>query len=354
LKLADTELTALLGAIVGSFPNRGKFGFVLAQPPVARLFDTLTSPMKTLDVQYFDVLQRANGEGWIGDLLTVIRSQVPVNPALVMMIDGFAGLRLSVPGIPPHLELVLDGAPFVNHQQLRSALFSMTQPGGARVMQVTGDQASGKSYSHVLISHVGRRFGAEIYLAPDLDGATRAVELVGDIAQQLDFDPVPEMPDAPQDLTVVKRLVRWVAAEGRKLETDFWLVFDGFDSISVNDEVLAFLSGLAQSIGKGQPERLRLFLLGWNRAISGTPPGRIFEQPLTAFARSHVHAYIDDLVAQFAMPQGFSTTDELLEICYQGWDDATDNLTRAARLTERLQKVAQAAREALPPAGGGS
>jgi len=221
------------------------------------------------------------------------------------------------------------------------------------VMQVTGAPISGKSYSHVLIRHVGRRFGAEIYLAPDIDGSTTAAELVEDIAEHLGFDPVPDMPDTPQDLTTVKRLVRWVTAEGRKLDRDFWLVYDGFDSSLVNDGVLAFLAGLAQSIGKGQPDQMRLFLLGWTRAISGTPPGRVFEQPLTLFSRDHVEAYLNDLVSQYAMPEGFAATQDLVDLCYEGWDASPDTLTRAERLTNRLQKVAQAAREALVKTRGG-
>jgi len=353
MKLADSEMTALLEAILNAFPNTGKFGILLSQPPVARELDRLTSPLKTRDVQYFDVLQRANGEGWIGDLLATIRGQRSVNPALVTLIAGFTGLREAAAGVPPHLELVLEGVPFVNHQQLRMALFSMTQPGGAKVMQVTGAPISGKSYSHVLIRHVGRRFGAEIYLAPDIDGSTTAAELVEDIAEHLGFDPVPDMPDTPQDLTTVKRLVRWVTAEGRKLDRDFWLVYDGFDSSLVNDGVLAFLAGLAQSIGKGQPDQMRLFLLGWTRAISGTPPGRVFEQPLTLFSRDHVEAYLNDLVSQYAMPEGFAATQDLVDLCYEGWDASPDTLTRAERLTNRLQKVAQAAREALVKTRGG-
>ncbi len=342
MKLTPAETTAMLNALVAAFPNRGKMRILLANPPVARNVDLIASP-GTIDVEYFQIVQAANDQGWIDTLFIALRGMDPVNPALIALMDGFVGMRPPA-AVQPHLELVLDGTPFVNQHPLRTALQAMTQPmGGPKVLNVTGERAAGKSYSQYLIAHVARHAGAEVYIAPTLETTTTARDVVEDLALFLDLGPVPIPPDQPQDTTAISRMVRWLAATGRKLQTDWWLVFDGFDSPKVDDSVVMLMSGLAQSIGVGQPERLRLFLLAWDRAISGPPPGRVFEQGLLAFDRGHLKAYVDELVLQFSMPSDFASTDEIVALCYEGWDAATDPLDRATTLTRRIQKVAEAA-----------
>lgn len=343
MKLDPAEKQALLAALLAAFPNRGKLELLLAFPPVGRAMNTLTSPQLTIDLQYFQVIEAADG-WWMETLLQALTEGDGVSPELAALAAGFARRRAPVPGLPPHRELLLDGAPFVNHEQLRVALHLMTQAGGARVMQITGDPVSGKSYSQHLIAHVGRRTGAEVYLFPALDAATTARHIVEDLAWHLGFGAPPLMPDAPQDATEVKRLVSWLAAASRRLDRDWWLIFDGFDAPQVDDTVVMLLTGLAQQVGLGQPERIRLFLLAWTRPISGPPPGRIFDQQLTAIDAAQVRAFLDAIVGQFRMPEGFASTDDLLQACYAGWDEAQSPMHRAVTLTQRLAKVAEAAR----------
>lgn len=346
MKLSEPEKADLLRGVLAAFPQRMKFAQVLGLPPVSRRMDTVTAETQTTDAQYFEVIQRANDEGWIDLLLQGLLAVDRVNPALVALIHGFQGLREPTPARPPHLELVLDGAPFVNHRPLREALFAMTQDGGPKILQVTGQRTSGKSYSQYLIAHIGRAFGAEIYLAPPLEATTTAVELAEDIALNLDLGPLPGLTDDPGDAQTVRRLVRWIVAMGRKLDRDWWLIFDGFETATVQDSVLMLLAGLAQSVGSGQPERMKLHLLAWDRAISGPPPGRVFEQVLTPFDRAHVKGFLEDLVAAYAMPEGIGSVDELMGLCYQDADAARDAMDQAVTLTRRLQKVCEAARQA--------
>lgn len=343
MRLDPIEKQDLLAGLLAAFPNRAKLAMLLAFPPVGRAMDTLTSPTLTIDVQYFQVIEAADG-WWMDQFLSALTQGDAVNPALAALAAGFARRRAPVPGQPAHRDLLLDGAPFVNHEQLRQALHLMTQPGGARVMQVTGPHASGKSYSQHLIAHVGRRLGAEVYQFPALDAATTARDIAEDLAWHLGLGELPQMPDAPQDATEVKRLVRWLAAAARRLERDWWLIFDGFDTAQVDEGAVMLLTGLAQQVGLGQPERLRLFLLAWTRPISGPPPGRIFDQELTTIDAAQVRAYLDALVGQFRMPPGFASTDDILNACYDGWDQATSAMDRALTLTRRLAKVAEAAR----------
>lgn len=341
MKLSAAETVALVRGLLGAFPNRAKLDLVLGAPPVeTALVRVVTSG--TIDTEYFQLVQAANEEGWIGRLLEGLRAADRIDPALVALIDGFAGLRAPA-DVPAHLELLLDGTPFVNQHPLRHALMTMTQPNGPKVLQVTGPRSSGKTYSQYLIAHVGRRMGAEVYLAPTIEATTTACEVVEDIALNMGLGAPPDLADAPQDSTAVTRMLRWLAAAGRKLDRDWWLIFDGFDTQKVDDSVLMLMHGLAQTVGLGQPDRIRLFLLAWERAISGPPPGRVYEQNVLAFERDHVKDYLEELVRQFAMPVGMNSTDDILALCYEGWDTVPDPLNRAMTLTLRIQRIAQAA-----------
>lgn len=341
MKLSAAESVELVAGLIAAFPSRDKLARIIAAPPAERLMARIVVP-GTLDSEYFQLVQAANEEGWIDRLLAGLQAADGVNPALLALIGGFVGLRPPA-SVPPHMELLLDGTPFVNQHPLRHALLSITQPNGPKVLQVTGQPASGKTYSQYLIAHVGRRMGAEVYLAPAIEATTTAREVVEDIALNMDLGQPPVAADAPQDSTAVTRLVRWLAAAGRRLDRDWWLVFDGFDGQQVDDSVLMLMHGMAQTVGLGQPDRIRLFLLAWDRAISGPPPGRVFEQRLMGFDRSHVKDFIDELVRQFAMPKDMGSTDEIMTLCYEGWDGATDPQAKAVTLTMRLQQIAQAA-----------
>lgn len=344
MKLTSSESQQLIHGLIAAFPNRGRMEIILAAPPVERLMARIVTG-GTLDADYFQIVQAANDEGWINRLLDGIRAAANVNPDLIALIDGFAGLRTPT-NVPPHLELLLDGTPFVNQQPLRHVLMTMTQPHGPKVLQVTGAPTSGKTYSQFLISHVGRRVNAEIYLAPTLEATTTAREVVEDLALNMGLGPLPTAADGPQDSTAVTRMVRWLAASARGLTRDWWLVFDGFNTQKIDDSVMMLMHGLAQCVGRGQPERIRLFLLAWDRAISGPPPGRVFEQGVRAFEPPHVKEYLDELVQQFAMPADMQSTDEILALCYDGWDSVSDPAARATTLTLRIQTIARAALEA--------
>ncbi len=341
MKLSHAEANQLSRKLVAAFPERGKLDIILGQPPMntslARIADR-----GTLETEYFQLVTVANTEGWIGDLLEGLRNGDRISPDLIATIDGFAGLR-APSSVPAHLELLLDGTPFVNQHPLRHALLTMTQPHGPKVLQVTGAPLSGRTYSRYLIAHVGRRVNAKVYLSPPIEATTTARDVVEDLALMMRLGTPPTLADTPQDSTAVTRMVRWLVAAAQDLQHDWWLVFDGFDTQKIGDSVLMLMHGLAQSVGVGQPDRIRLFLLAWDRAISGPPPGRIFEQGVQSFDRPHVKDYLEELVKQFAMPEGMTSTDEILSLCYEGWDKVPDPIARAVTLTTRIQKIAQAA-----------
>ncbi|UXU76506.1 MULTISPECIES: effector-associated domain EAD1-containing protein [unclassified Paracoccus (in: a-proteobacteria)] len=344
MRLSGAECQELLRALIAAFPQAARLDMILTAPPIERALARISAP-DTLDVQYHRLVQAANDEGWMDRLCQGLRQADPINPALLALIDRLTGPRTAA-APQPHLELVLDGAPFVNQHPLRHVLQTMTQSFGPKVLQVTGANASGKSYSQTLIGHVARSIGAEVYHIPMVEPTTTARDLVEDMALFMDLGAPPSLADQPQDSTAVMRMVRWLAAMGRKLDRDWWLILDGFDSQRIDDSVTMLMHGLAQSIGNGQPERMRLFLLGWDRPISGPPPGRILEQGLRAFAREDLRDYLDALIGQYAMPADMHSTDDILSLCYQGWDDNSEPYARAQALTQRIQLVALAAIQA--------
>lgn len=341
MKLSHAEATQLFKGLLAAFPNPGKLDIILGQPPMNTSLARIVTG-GTLDDDYFQLVTAANAEGWIGQLLDGLRAADKINPDLIALIDGFAGTRAPT-DVPAHLELLLDGTPFVNQHPLRHALLTMTQPHGPKVLQVTGAPASGRTYSQYLIAHVGRRMNARVYLSPPIEATTTARDVIEDLALMMRLGSPPTLADAPQDSTAVTRMVRWFVAASQDLQHDWWLVFDGFDTQKIDDSVLMLMHGLAQTVGLGQPDRIRLFLLAWDRVISGPPPGRVFEQGVQSFDKPHVKDYLEELVRQFSMPPGMTSTDEILTLCYDGWDKVADPIARAVTLTTRIQKIAQAA-----------
>ncbi|SNR44849.1 hypothetical protein EYF88_08320 [Paracoccus sediminis] len=344
MKLNSYEEQQLYKGLLEAFPDRATLDIILSQDPIGKPLYRVV-PSGTLLTEYPQLVLAANAQGWIGDLLDGLRAAPHVNPDLIAVIDGFMRLR-PPPSVKPHMELLLDGAPFVNQQALRHMLLMMTQPNGPRVLQITGERASGKTYSQNLINHVGRRTSAGVFWPLSIEATTTARDLILELAEAMRLEPPPTLADAPQDSTAVTRMVRWFKAQDQVLDKDWWLIFDGFDSPKIDDSVRMLMSGLAQIVGNGQPDRVRLFLLAWDKDIAGVPPGRADTQNVLRFDRDDLKGYLDELVAQFAMPVGKTSTDQLVDECYDGWDTVPDPLERAQMLTRRIQKVARDALKA--------
>ncbi|WP_295048086.1 effector-associated domain EAD1-containing protein [uncultured Paracoccus sp.] len=344
MKLSHAEANQLFRALLASFPNPVRLDMILGQPPMNTALARIVTG-GTLEDDYFQLVTAANAEGWIGPLLDGLRGADRINPALIALIDGFGQSRAPT-NVPAHLELLLDGAPFVNQHPLRHALLTMTQPHGPKVLHVTGTPTSGRTYSQYLIAHVARSVNARINLPLPFEATTTARDVIQDLADQMKLGMPPTIADGPQDSTAVTRMVRWFAIAANDLKDDWWLIFDGFDSQKIDDSLRMLMYGLAQVIGNGLPSRIRLFLLAWDQPISGPPPGRVFEQGVQPFDRPHVKDYLDELITQFAMPRGMTSTDEILTLCYDGWDSVPDPIARATTLTTRLQRIAQAALDA--------
>lgn len=346
MKLSNVESLALYNGLLDAFPAPGPLNIIMGQPPIEMPLARIASTGSTRD-DYFKVVTVANAEGWIGRLLDGLRAALPSTSPLIPIIDGFAGLR-APSDVPAHLALLLDGAPFVNQQSLRGVLHEMTQTDGPKVLQITGAPISGKTYSQFLIDHVARSVNARRNVSLPFEATTTAREVIEDLARQMRLGTLPTYADAPQDTTAVTRMVRDFAIAATDLKEDWWLIFDGFDTQRIDDSVVTLMHGLGQAIGMGQLAHVRLFLLAWNpnRSISGPPPGRVTDHAVRLFERDEVKDYLDDLVSQFAMPDGMQSTDQILDLCYEGWDAVPDPLTRASYLTRRIHTIVKAARDA--------
>lgn len=344
MKLTPAECQALYKGLLAAFITKSKLDIILKAPPINMSLERVVTG-GTLDEDFFELVLAANAEGWMDRFLEGLRAGDRVNPDLIALIDGFAGLR--APGdVQPHLELLLDGTPFVNQHSLRDVLRLMTGQHGPKVLQVTGDPASGKTYSRNLIAHVARSVDARFNFPLPFEATTTARDVIADLAEQMGLAAPPALADAPQDATAARRIVRSFAIAASALKEDWWLIFDGFDTKTVDDSVRMLMVSLAQAIGDGYLPRVRLFLLAWDPPISGVPYGRIEERGVRAIERDEVKDYLDDLVRQFAMPTGMNSTDDILMLCYEGWDTVPDPFKRAEGLTRRIQTIARAALDA--------
>jgi hypothetical protein len=268
----------LRDALYVAFQNEAAFD----QQLLGRLNKTLqelSSRDHTYPVKILSVIEAADAEGWIGNLLAAATACRPAD-AVLERVRSEVSAQLPPPGVD-HFEAcrLSGGHVMIDRHRLRAALRGMVHLTGRRILVVKGGDHSGKSHSLQLISYlrlVRGGFTPVIVDLRDFDWKAARGEIIEprDVADRIvrtmryDFTLDP----APRD----GQWSRWVQDfcvqfESRAIDDtkQWWIVIDTLDKVLVQQPVLDLIKELALRVNRTLTS-LRLVLIGYGETFPGS------------------------------------------------------------------------------------
>lgn len=238
--------------------------------PIANII--ITTGMSYPDVLQ-TVVQKAIDEGWIANLVYHAVQQNPGGVNLQAFIakypdfDPAKGLPVSFDWVMAHT--LRARRYFIDRKDLREALKELRSTDGPRVLVVTGERVSGKSYTNQLIAFLSERTPKNKLIFVDLDKyvheAPHLSELVG-FQMGMDITNMPRQDDE-QKARWVPRLVSWITSRvNNPGDTTYWFVFDGFREQTLLPETKDWIDELALQAETNVP-RCRVVLLNYNETL---------------------------------------------------------------------------------------
>jgi Effector-associated domain 1 len=270
IRLTSQQREALRQAMLGRYQNAAGVEDMLQK--LDQKFQYLSVRGQNLPQDLGTVIEAAQAEGWLLELVKQVRRDVPGDPQLQLLESEL------VPLVPPHhvdsfeMCCLAGNRVMVDRDDLRASLKVLSTPLGRRIMVVTGRKNSGKSHSGQLISYLrdvrgnfslalidlaeyGRMLGADAIVQPR--------DIAEDLVDQLGYRFKPAKP--PTDA----QWSRWVydfcrkfAAHAMRDGRCCWVVIDGFGSVVLPQPTLDLIKGLAVKIDRSLT-KLRLILLGY-------------------------------------------------------------------------------------------
>ncbi|MFE2164211.1 effector-associated domain EAD1-containing protein [Streptomyces sp. NPDC059447] len=161
---------------------------------------------------------------------------------------------------------------FIDRLELRSHLRDLLHDNGGRVLVVSGDRATGKSWTWYLISHVLSCLGHAAPYLVDLNiwaGAPAGPgDVMGELTDQLGWDRCPIDPHESQDTLGRKLLSHFKGRMRHHDDADCWLVFDGLDADDLTEPALRMIEGIATAAERREAGgRLRVVLIAYDQDL---------------------------------------------------------------------------------------
>lgn len=295
--------------------------------PVEKPRETLTAPFFNTTVPR-DLRQGNPGELVIDAVrLCLVDAWNHDPPWLVLLINllpaeeldsKLAEIRERVRHKPPAGPDPLDSTilntstPFVNRAELRLQLrrLATTAADAQPILVVSGSTKSGKSYSTAYIDHFSHNqppiipypmeFDSDLGL--EIGAAQVARDLVSMMGRPLDDMP----PPTTNQKLYVQQLALWVLNEAAQTSSlRHWFILDNFQGEKLRPDTRDLLIALSDRITKGVfPQRCRLILIGFDRALLTVDPGKVKEEKIGPCSTGEVEASIGEILmrAPVAIP----------------------------------------------------
>ncbi|HEX5601081.1 MAG TPA: hypothetical protein VFX63_00980, partial [Pyrinomonadaceae bacterium] len=156
-----------------------------------------------------------------------------------------------------------------DRKDLRAALKELRSANGPRVLVVTGERVSGKSYTNELIAFLGERTPKNKTIYMNLDKyvyeAPNLTEMIG-LQMGMDTTKIPQQQDE-QKARWVQRLVGWILNRiVNPGDTTYWFVFDGFREQTLLPETKDWIDELAVQAETNVPQ-CRVVLLNYQETL---------------------------------------------------------------------------------------
>ena len=278
--LDGTQREELCAALFSAFPTLPAFDFMLLSRVNQRRDRVSTAIGVGLPIVILEVIKAAEDEFWTPNLIAGACAAAGANPDIRALLAKYPELD---PGAAPaqpvnHYDahFLVGRRVFLCRPGLRGNLKRIGQGNETRVLVVTGQRGSGKTYSKDFIGYLlqfdpayqaQRNQLAYADLDQFVDGLETLARRIG-TALQLDPATLPPRPkdDKEQDSRWVPDLFNWLVKGVNAGNTDvWWLVLDGFRVQTLPQAGLDLIDQLAD-YADNVTTRLRLVLLNYPRA----------------------------------------------------------------------------------------
>jgi len=272
LPLTSADLNRLGDALSAVF-SLSELDILVADALKTRLFEVVSKgPLRSV---VWELISWAEREGKTTKLVETALRRSPENIAL-RSIDRFKStIPYSFPRARPTEALLLDGgAPFIGRTTLRKFLSQIDEPVQSRVLVVSGDRGSGKSYSTRLIRFVAERSGRFDVAVASATVQTTPHELIRALAIRAGWNP-DAMPSASNGSMFTPQegfaeLSDWTLAQSSLRRRTIILVVDDLDRST--EAFTVFVVGLANKLQGSANATMRLILLG---LAAARPPAQV-------------------------------------------------------------------------------
>ena len=230
------------------------------------------SPPGSLSNVVFRLLQTAQREGWMIDLLRMFKeSSYPAvreaaNRILTHNLPSQDRAETPTPDLPAADPYLIGRQPFIDRNVLRMHLKDLLSDSESRVLMITGERPCGKSYTWRYVNQPAL-LGGVIPVLVDLADSREPLsplDIMSSIALQLGL-PEPTIDRYAQETAQARRLRDWLVGQLQQDNPDGrWLmVFDSLDHIGQREETLQLIEFLAGAAIRQRLTGLRVILLGY-------------------------------------------------------------------------------------------
>lgn len=347
MRLDAQDLFALHQALTQAY-SLAAFKMLVSFPPVMRDLENIAAP-GTKEERFFEALDAANRENWIGDVIAALAANPDNrNAELIALTERLNGGAQPAAGAEAHKALLLGSRVFVDRDDLRNDIARTGQgdPFGPKVYLIRGGAASGKSYCYWLAQFIGKQVaGAQIaFFDIDTGGtAANAIDVVASLAAQMGMPDPPPIRDDPQPATRARKSKDWFIGQARRLPGVWWIVIDSLDMETANASVLDLIGGLAEAVERGILENLRFFLLGFTAQLPPDVEMQVAHVDLQPIAEPDVRIYLETLKRNLGLPPDMATVDDAIAFCFEALPAPPRGHDELMRMVSRLSVIARSA-----------
>jgi hypothetical protein len=294
-----------------------------------------------------------NTPPWIVRLIDLVPGGIDEKLASIRKI----ALVKPPPAPSPFDSTILDyDIPFVNRSTLRKNLRRLATPAAATrpIFVVNGLEKSGKSYSTTYIDHFSykqppitpNRIEFEPDFGLELGAEDVASELVSKMGRSLGDKP----PHTTNQKLYARQLALWVLREAALTPTNHWFILDNFRGEKLRPDTRDFLVALSNEITTGVfPQRFRLILIGFDRAMLVVDPGKVEEEQIGPCLLSDVDVCIEEILKRAPTPVPLAAISPLVVNGLPNGDQRMQALNMRLRA---LLLAVQEVRDILTPIQG--
>ncbi len=312
--------------------------------------DRYVASKNNFETQCFDLINRAQSDGKITDLLQSLANHHS-NAGFSAFAAGLLATQTPLPVAAPPRTLarpyIVKRRPILNRRKFWDHLASFATESGNRVLVVKG--GVGKSYSLWLASHhcaSGKQCASIVQVSVnagkvlDVDG-TRIVSLIADRlwghAVATDEFATPVRGSRDFGALLVQRL--------SQIQERTWIFLDEFNLVNIDDSALELLRKLCTAIDAGECPKVWLLLVGLDPAKLDARVGAYLP---TDDVERPTQEDIKDYLVWFAQTLGRSVTAASLDqvtaelgALLPDWPGHADWATFHRKLAEKCQAIEQ-------------